>query len=304
MMNNQENVKKTTNNPKKVYEALRWASSFLIANDRAENAGEILLCHFTQMNRATLLANLQTELQETTLDLFERAIHRHVEGTPIQYMIGYEEFYGRKFFVNPAVLIPRPETEELVLGTIERLQDFFTNGKQIELLDIGTGSGAIGITLKLERPHLLVTASDISSESLQVAKSNAEKLAADVNFVLGDLCEPFIQANKSFDVVISNPPYIPDGDMETMSTVVKDHEPPHALFAGHDGLAIYKRLMVELPVILKEKALVGFEVGAGQGKVVAQLLQETFPHATIEVLNDINGKDRFVFAKINKNEFS
>lgn len=281
---------------KKVYEALRWASSFLKEKGRDENAGEILLRHYLKMSRSTLFASFHDEIPKEAWKQFERAVHLHGEGEPIQYIMGYEEFYGRRFHVNREVLIPRPETEELIFNSLQRMDKRF-GGQDLKLVDIGTGSGAIAITMKLERPAIQVTATDIAKESLQVAEKNAENLQAELRFVEGDLLEPFIGREK-FDVILSNPPYIPISDKESMSVVVTEHEPHRALFAGEDGLAIYRRLMEQLPLVVKDKALIGFEIGAGQSVAVSQLLKKTFSEAYVEVIYDINGKDRMVFAEL------
>lgn len=283
----------------KIFEALHWASSFLTSRGRDENAGELLLRHFCGMTRSQLLANMHDEVAPDVLAAFREAVVEHgEEGRPVQYIIGAEDFYGRSFHVNDEVLIPRPETEELVYGALERIRGLFGDGAAVDVLDVGTGSGAIAVTLKLENPALVVSASDLAAESLAVARENAARLGAEVEFVHGDLLKPFIEAGRGFDVVISNPPYIPVGDMSGMSEVVTEHEPHRALFAGEDGLDLYRRLMVELPVVLagKQRALIGFEVGAGQSEAVAGLMQEAFPEATVEVVFDINGKDRIVFA--------
>lgn len=274
-----------------MYEALQWASSFLKKANRDDNAGELLLRHITGMSRAQLFANVRDDLPQTQWEAFEAAVREHHKGTPVQYIIGSEEFYGREFIVNEEVLIPRPETEELVYETLKRI-----NKRDLKVVDIGTGSGAIAITLKLEQPSLQVYASDIAQESLKVAEENARQLGAEIEFVQGDLLQPF--RGQKFDVVISNPPYIPVNDIETMSEVVTEHEPHRALFAGEDGLDFYRRFMVELPEVIASRALIGFEIGAGQGEAVADLFKKAFVNVKVEVLNDINGKDRMVFAEI------
>jgi release factor glutamine methyltransferase len=280
---------------KKVFEALQWASSFLKEAGREEHAGELLLRHVTGMSRAQLFANVRDDLPQGQWEQFDKAVREHSQGTPVQYITGTEEFYGRSFMVNEEVLIPRPETEELVYETLKRIEK-----RPLKVVDIGTGSGAIAISLKLEQPTLTVFASDIAAESLEVAKENARRHGAEVEFVHGDLLQPFRGGN--FDVVISNPPYIPVSDIETMSVVVTEHEPHRALFAGEDGLDFYRRFMEELPEVLAPVALVGFEIGAGQGEAVADLFRKAFKNVKVEVVNDINGKDRMVFAEINSRD--
>ena len=287
-----------TNQSVKIYEALNWASSFLKENNREEYAGELLLRHYAGLNRTSMLAMMRDELDREVWNHVQAAVKRHADGEPIQYIIGSEEFYGRRFEVNEHVLIPRPETEELVYGTLKRLDKLFPDAYDILLADIGTGSGAISVTLKLEKPDLQVTATDLSTNALQVARKNAGKLGAEVTFIQGDLLQPLILQQTRVDAVISNPPYIPISDQEWMSDIVTEHEPHMALFAGEDGLDLYRRFMNELPLVLKEKALVGFEIGAGQGEAVADLLKNTFPQADVEIVFDINGKDRMVFAEI------
>lgn len=284
--------------PMKIYEALTWASSFLKQNNRDENGGEILLRHQLKMSRAQLLSNMQEELSENHRKVFVFDVHKLVAGVPVQYILGFEEFYGRQFFVNDEVLIPRPETEELVEGVLQRIEDLFRDKESVSLVDVGTGSGAIAVSLALENSRLQVSATDIAGESLEVAKDNAQKYEAAVEFVHGDLLLPLIEQGIKVDVVVSNPPYITETEFEELSTVVKDFEPYRALVSGNSGLEFYERFMEELPQVLNEKALVAFEVGLGQGEAVKELLQRTFPQADVQVINDINGKDRMVYGII------
>jgi release factor glutamine methyltransferase len=282
----------------KIFEALKWASSFLREHGREENIGEMLLCHYLELSRAQLLAEIRGELPPAVKEKFVAAIEQVVSGVPVQHIMGYEEFYGRKFLVNEEVLIPRPETEELVQGLLARMGRLYPATDVIKVVDVGTGSGAISITLALENERLDVMTVDIAKASIDVAQENAARLGAKVRFIEGDLLGPLIEEGQKVDVVVSNPPYIPEDDIATLSTVVKDHEPLRALVGGQDGLDFYRRFMKEIPLVLKERGIVAFEVGVGQGEDVAQMLRDTFPGATVEVVNDINGKDRMVFAEI------
>ncbi|MBS4218895.1 peptide chain release factor N(5)-glutamine methyltransferase [Bacillus sp. FJAT-49711] len=280
---------------KKVYEALNWASSFLKEHDRDENAGELLLMWIMGETRARLLAELRMEMPELEYARFVEAVKEHVSGRPIQHIIGYEEFYGRKFIVNENVLIPRPETEELIVAVLEKVDSYFSNSSKLKCVDIGTGSGAIAVTMKLERPELAVSASDISEAALKIAQKNAEALEAEIDFRHGDLLEPFL--NEKWDVILSNPPYIPNEEKTNLSEVVRDHEPHNALFGGIDGLDFYRRFASDLPKMTSEKALIAFEIGAGQGEAVADLMKKAFPHGKTEIILDINGKDRIVLIR-------
>lgn len=279
-----------------VYEALAWASSFLQENNREEYAAELALRHVLGVSRTEFLTRLREPLREEEWQTFYEYMLAHGRGVPIQYLLGFEEFYGRRFLVNEHVLIPRPETEELVYGILERIERIFPgSGRTLHVLDIGTGSGIIAITMKLERPALHVTATDISKEALAVAQENARRLGAEITWVHGDLLEPFLKSDQGFDIILSNPPYIGTREKEQLSTVVKDHEPASALFAGEDGLDLYRRLAEQLPAVLRKPGLLGLEIGAHQGKAVRQLLLAKFPQSQVEIVKDINGNERMVF---------
>ncbi|MRX71084.1 peptide chain release factor N(5)-glutamine methyltransferase [Bacillus lacus] len=279
----------------KIYEALKWASSLLEEAQRDQNAGELLLRHHANMSRTKLLADLRSDLDESVLQAFQKDVKEHISGVPVQHLTGYEEFYGRTFLVNKEVLIPRPETEELIVGILERAAALFSE-KPVSAADIGTGSGAIAITLMLEKKNWKVSAVDIAESSLKVAEENAEKLGATVNFMHGDLLEPLKEAGTTVNIIVSNPPYIPDEEVDTLSPTVKDHEPRRALAGGRDGLDFYRRLAKDIPFVLAEGPfLIGFEIGAGQGEAVKAIMEQAFPGKTVEVVFDINGKDRFVY---------
>ncbi|MFC5711531.1 peptide chain release factor N(5)-glutamine methyltransferase [Thalassorhabdus alkalitolerans] len=289
--------------PDYIYEALNWASSFLEKKGREAKSGEWLMRHHLGASWTDLHMKRRDPLPEKIWDGFLADVKRHGEGVPVQHLIGYEEFYGRSFRVDERVLIPRPETEELVHGVLQEIKAWprRQEGSSLEVVDVGTGSGAIAVSLALEAEHISVTAIDVEEPALEVAGSNARALGADVHFLQGDLFSPLVQQGKKVDVVVSNPPYIPEEDRESLDTVVKDFEPGTALFAGEDGLVCYRRLAADLPKVLKKPGLAAFEVGAGQGETVARLLREAFsetPDVDVTVREDINGKDRMVFCKV------
>ncbi|KGP71986.1 peptide chain release factor N(5)-glutamine methyltransferase [Pontibacillus yanchengensis] len=285
------------NEAKTIFEVRRWASLFLQENNRETGVGELLVQHHLGMTRAQLFANAQDEVSVDVREKIEQDLRQHVaQGTPVQHLIGTEEFYGRLFKVNQDVLIPRPETEELVLGVLERMKQTGMFSEPLTCVDIGTGSGIIATTLAKELHHATMYATDISSEALQVAEQNAHALHADVQFRQGDFLAPVIEEGVTFDVVVSNPPYIPEGDRDTLSDVVRDHDPSLALFAGEDGLAAYRRIIEQLPAVVKKETLLALEIGHDQRHTVPALIEAAFPHAYIDVVQDINQNDRMVFA--------
>lgn len=280
---------------KTILEALNGASSFLVDKGRDENSARILLQHVLQTNYSGLMMQVHNELSPEQAAQFQRMIEEHAAGRPVQYITGVEEFYGRMFEVDESVLIPRPETEELVYGTLQRAQTLFSS-TPLKLADIGTGSGAIAISMKLEKPTLHVTATDLSDVALATAQKNAQRLQANIDFRLGDLSAPI--ANEKWDIVLSNPPYIAFDEAKEMSDVVLAHEPHSALFAEEEGLILYRKLAEQLPPLMNKPALIGLEIGYLQGEMVAGYFKKHFPTATVEVVKDINGKDRMVFCSI------
>lgn len=281
---------------KTVFEALKWASSFLVDNGREETSARLLLQYVLNVDYTNLMLKIHENLTEEQWKRFEAFVFEHVKGKPVQYITGVEHFFGRTFIVNESVLIPRPETEELIVGALNRMETLFSKEKPISLVDIGTGSGVIAITMKLEWQSANVIATDISESAIQTAKINAEKLNAKVDFRLGNLTEPIEQ--EKWDVILSNPPYISHDEAKEMSEIVLNYEPHTALFAEEEGLYYYRKLAEKLPHIVKDTAIIGVEIGHTQGEAVANLLQNSFPQAKVEVVKDINKKDRFVFCKI------
>lgn len=218
-------------------------------------------------------------------------IKRLQAGEPVQYIVGSMDFYGYEFIINSDVLIPRFETEELVNRTINYSKKLAI--KQPKILDIGTGSGCIAITLAKEVDDASVTAIDISKKALEVAKDNAIKLSADIEFIESDL---FSNVNSKYNIIISNPPYI-DYD-ETIDDVVRNNEPHLALFASNNGLYYYEQILKKAKGYLLKPALISFEIGEKQGKIICDLAKQYFPNSKVTLEKDLQRKDRFVFIEI------
>lgn len=253
---------------------------------------EVLLADVLGMQRIELYANYDRPLDNKELHAYRQAIARRGKLEPVAYITGVKEFFSREFSVNPQVLIPRPDTEILVEKVLGYLESFSIPNPDI--LDLCTGSGAIGITLALEVEGASVTATDISPAALSVARENAERLAAKVDFIEGDL---YANLNKKFDVIVANPPYIASQEWETLEPNVKLYEPQLALVGGEDGLAFYKRIIEESPQYLKDAGSVFLEIGETQAAEVAKIAESVGIFAKAMVAKDLSGKNRVVFLK-------
>lgn len=216
----------------------------------------------------------------------EEGLNKLKEGKPVQYIVGNVDFYDINLLVNPNVLIPRFETELLVEKTINYVKN---QTKKLEILDIGTGSGAIAITLaKHLNSH--VTAVDISKEALKIAQINAERNNTNITFIQSDILK---NVTGKFDIVISNPPYI--SKEENIDPLVKNNEPAIALYADENGLYFYKNILENIKPYLKEKYLIAFEIGMTQASQIKNIAKKHFPHDKIIVKQDLTGRNRYIF---------
>ncbi len=217
----------------------------------------------------------------------EKDYQKLLEGYPIQYLIGYVDFYGYKINVNENVLIPRYETEYLVEKTINYSKKMFDS--KLDILDLGTGSGAISIALgkKLDSN---VTGVDISDKALEVARNNALQNNININFIKSDMLE---NVTGKYDIVISNPPYI-DSEEKIMDSV-KKYEPHLALYAEDNGLYFYKNILSNIKPYLKEKFIIAFEIGWWQGKLIETIAKEYFEDSKVLTLKDLTNRDRYIF---------
>jgi release factor glutamine methyltransferase len=260
--------------------------------DRARLDAETLLLHHIGKNKAWLLAHRGDSYAGCSAIGYAAMIERRRKGEPIQYIIGECEFYGMPFRVTHDVLIPRPETEHL----IEKCLALANEAPAPRILDIGSGSGAIAISLAVHLPNALVTAIDISGPALAVARDNAERnqVVDRIRFLQGDLLAPV--AGEKFDVIVSNPPYVPASDRGSFSVEVRDHEPAVALFAGTDGLDIYRRLIPAAFDALASGGYIALEIGFGQREAIEDLL-DAAGFEDIGFVPDLQGIPRVALAQ-------
>ena len=256
----------------------------------AARDAELLLMHVLGATRAEVLAHPERATRPREQQRFEAAVAERALGRPIQHITGTQEFYGLPFAVNSDVLIPRPETEHLVEAVIAQLPV----DRAVSIVDVGTGSGAIAVTLAHALPLVSVIALDISRAALDVAERNAQAngVANRVRFLQSDLLEAC--RDEQFDAVVSNPPYIADGERDSLAAEVSEHEPATALFAGRTGYECYERLIPQAKDGLRAGGLLAMEMGYGQSSRIAELLKDW---REVEMVKDLQGIDRVVLAR-------
>jgi release factor glutamine methyltransferase len=319
-----------------IREAYVQASSFLRERGimEPESNARQLAEHVLGLTRTELLLRFADPFPLEALAAWQEVLNRKAAGEPLQHITGEQEFYGRPFKVTPAVLIPRPETELLVEAILEHARRIWPDGgglggsgsrgsgtepsslmigsagksqgaagpqpgdRALLLTDIGTGSGAIAVTIAGERPQWRIVATDLSPAALAVARDNAERngVSGGMEWLTGDLLQPVLAAGLAPDILVSNPPYIPSGDIAGLQPEVRVYEPLLALDGGEDGLTPYRRLVRQMAELPAYPALVGFEVGMGQADAVAQLLADERQWDWVETVADLAGIARHVLA--------
>jgi release factor glutamine methyltransferase len=271
-----------------VLKVLNWTKGYL-ADKGVENArleAEWLLCHAIGLDRVGLYVNYEKPLSDAELTAFRGMVSRRAKREPLQYILGTQEFFGLEFMVTPAVLIPRHDTETLV----EQALRLAPGAKSV--LDIGTGSGCIAIALAKNLAGAAVTAVEKSADTLALARKNAEKLQAAVDFREGSFFEPV--AGQRFELIVSNPPYIPTADLATLQPEVRDFEPQSALDGGQDGLDCYRALVLQAPDFLELGGWLLLEVGINQAQAVSDLLRQTGMFTNLLTARDHGNIDRVV----------
>jgi release factor glutamine methyltransferase len=251
----------------------------------------VLLGAVLGVDRAALIAHPETPLTPEQADRFAGYVARCAAGEPIAYILGRRAFYDREFYVTPAVLIPRPETELLLEQALDWAGD-----RSLHAVDVGTGSGALAVTLAANRPNVQVYAIDISPAALAVARRNAERHHALVTFYQGDLLTPLVERSLKVDVIMANLPYIPSGELPVLA--VTRYEPRLALDGGADGLDLIRRLLAQVPQVANPGALALLEIAAGQGAAALALAEGMLKPKRTDLLLDFAGLDRIIRVEV------
>ena len=269
------------------------ATARLAGTEAPATVAALLLCHVLGIDKVALVAHSEEEVPADAERRLEALLARRLAGEPAAYLLGRREFYGRDFFVDSGTLIPRPETEHLVEAALE----FFGDRQDVRFLDLGTGSGCIAVTLAAERPTWRGAAVDISSAALKTARKNAEANgAADaVTFVEADFTGPLPFACGSFDLVVSNPPYISEEEYAGLDPGVRNFEPRSALVPGPEGLEHPRAVEAAARALLKEGGLLLMEHGYLQGDACRALCPDAY-WKDMRTGRDLAGKDRFLSA--------
>lgn len=272
----------------------RRLTEFLISEhvDEAQCIARDLLCDTLQLSVTQLFTSFDTVIENEVATEIMNMAKRIVRGEPLQYVTGKSFFMGNVFRVRPGVLIPRPETAELVSWIANVYRD-----KQFSLLDIGTGSGCIALSVKILCKNSVVTAIDVSSDALDVAKENARLLNVDAEFINANIFSK-LQFDKKFDVVVSNPPYVRESEKYEMQSNVLDYEPHIALFVPDDNALIFYRRIAQLSMneLLVNGGNLFFEINAAFGNEICEMLRD-MGFLNVELRKDINGCDRMVGAQ-------
>lgn len=281
--------------PQRADAALAWARARLAGTPGMEPLDAmVLLAHALDVPRAALLAHPETPLSAEQGARFMALVARRAAGEPVAYLTGRRAFFDHDFVVTLDVLIPRPETEHLVEAALDWARCAGPRRAALRAADVGTGSGAIAVTLAARWPQVHLYALDCSAAALDVARHNAARagVAGRISFLQGDLLAPLLGAGQPLDLIAANLPYIPTGDLDALT--VTRHEPRLALDGGADGLDVIRRLLAQAPRLLAAGGLALLEIGAGQGAQAAALAASAFPGAAIAVLADYAGHDRLI----------
>ena len=281
-------------------EAVHHASEKLLQHgiENARLDAELLLCKSVNKNRVWIVTHGKEQLEEEAGRRFESLIHRRAKREPFQYIIGAQEFWGLDFTVTPDVLIPRPETELIIERALAIEPD---RRIPLKIFDLCTGSGCIAVSLAKEWGQAQIIASDKSVKALVVAGENARGhgVSERIRFFEGDLFEPLeeLDLRGRIDLIVTNPPYVPDGILSSLQPEVRDFEPQDALAAGDDGTEFHKRIIDRAPAFLRNGGALIMEMGLGQAEMLAGIVKENGHYQPSEVFKDLAGIERVIVAR-------
>lgn len=261
----------------------------------------LILSHLMEVDKSYLYAYIEKTVEESIKDEFLKLVNKRSLGYPLQYLIGVQEFMGLEFKVSQGVLIPRGDTEVLVEYLIDYIKEKYGDNK-FSILDIGVGSGIISLAIGKYYPSGKVFGVDINKKAINLANENMKKFGlTNVIYKYGNLFSPFEAGKDTFDIIVSNPPYIPTSDKNNLQIEVKDFEPENALFGGLDGLDFYRLISREALNFLKEDSLLAYEVGHNQGEDVKSIMEE-LGYSKIKVIKDLEERDRVVVGSLKRRE--
>jgi release factor glutamine methyltransferase len=284
-----------------VRQALSEGADALSESESARLDAELLLAEALGLDRSRLYLNPETPLDGRAQAEFRALLARRRRGEPVAYLTGRREFWSLDFAVTPAVLMPRPETERLVEVTVDLFEaESQLLDRELRILDLGTGSGAIAVSLAQEISNAEIWATDISSDALEIARANASRYGLErrIHFFPGDLFDAVRDRPEFFDAIVANPPYVRRADFESLPRDVRDFEPRVALDGGADGLDFYRRIVPEAPGYLAARGFLALEIGADLGAAVARLFAAAGCYAPSRLERDYAGRDRVVSARL------
>lgn len=253
----------------------------------SSSKAKMLLANILNYDTLELFLHLDQAVTSSDFELYKKHIQCVLDNYPVQYLVGKVNFYGYDFKINDKVLIPRFDTEQLVFRVLEFIKEKFQ--KPIKIIDLGCGSGIIGITLAKEFSTASVTCLDIDDDAISLTKENAKQLGADIRTIKGDMLS---NIDETFDVIVSNPPYISIN--EEIEDIVKNNEPHLALYAGKDGLDCYRKILGDISKNLNKEFLIAFEIGYTQAEEIKHIAYNNLPNIEIKVFKDLSDKDRVV----------
>jgi release factor glutamine methyltransferase len=281
--------------------ALRWGVDYLKDSgvDSPKLDAEVLLMHSLNTDRINLHLISDKILNVKEREIYKGCIERRLKREPVAYIMGHKEFMSLDFKLTKAVLVPRPETEILVEETLREYAKKKDKSNSIRILELGTGSGIIAVSLAKEIKHITLVSTDISLEIIKVAVENAHlhKVNDKITFFVGRYLQGIKQKGNQFDFIVSNPPYLSKSDWESAQPEIREHEPPDSFLGGEDGMDFYRTIITDTSNLLSEDGCLILEVGIGQAEIVSDMIKKTASYSRVKLIEDLSGIKRVVKAQ-------